>query len=181
MRAILMSIQPKWCELIANGTKTIEVRKTAPKEVPFKVYIYQTKKHWIYKLLPWLAKWQAKVVGEFICDKVDTYGADVITCAKWEVNGGEVKEHLRYNAGACLTAEEMFDYSNGKSLYGLHISDLKIYDKPKELYRFHKICNKKCSKWCDWYIKEDDYIECGCGGKPNIVCAPQSWQYVEEL
>jgi len=30
MKAILMSIQPKWCKLIAHGNKTIEVRKTKP-------------------------------------------------------------------------------------------------------------------------------------------------------
>ena len=45
MKSVLISIQPKWCELIANGKKTIEVRKSRPKiETPFKVYIYQTKK-----------------------------------------------------------------------------------------------------------------------------------------
>ena len=42
MNSILIAIQPKWCELIASGKKTIEVRKTAPKEVPFKVYMYCT-------------------------------------------------------------------------------------------------------------------------------------------
>ena len=31
MKSVLISIQPKWCELIANGGKTIEVRKTKPK------------------------------------------------------------------------------------------------------------------------------------------------------
>lgn len=31
MKAVLISIQPKWCELIASGKKTIEVRKTRPK------------------------------------------------------------------------------------------------------------------------------------------------------
>ncbi len=44
MKAILMSIKPKWCKLIFSGEKTIEVRKTAPKlETPFKVYVYCTK------------------------------------------------------------------------------------------------------------------------------------------
>ncbi|MGN0539812.1 MAG: ASCH domain-containing protein [Candidatus Fimenecus sp.] len=42
-KAVLMSIQPRWCELIANGKKTLEVRKTKPKlSTPFKVYIYCT-------------------------------------------------------------------------------------------------------------------------------------------
>ena len=43
MKSVLISIRPKWVEKIANGQKTIEVRKTAPKEVPFKGYIYCTK------------------------------------------------------------------------------------------------------------------------------------------
>lgn len=44
MYSVMLSIQPKWCELIANGEKTIEIRKTKPKlETPFKCYIYCTK------------------------------------------------------------------------------------------------------------------------------------------
>ena len=42
--SIMQSIRPKWCELIANGKKTIEVRKTRPKiDPPFKAYMYCTK------------------------------------------------------------------------------------------------------------------------------------------
>lgn len=49
MKSVLISIQPKWCELIASGKKTIEVRKTKPKlETPFKVYIYCTKDEPLY-------------------------------------------------------------------------------------------------------------------------------------
>ena len=43
-QCVLISIRPQWCELIANGKKTIEVRKSRPKlETPFKCYIYETK------------------------------------------------------------------------------------------------------------------------------------------
>lgn len=70
MKSILISLQPKWCELITSGKKTIEVRKTAPKETPFKVYIYQSKRNWIYKILPWLKERRQKVIGEFVCDSV---------------------------------------------------------------------------------------------------------------
>lgn len=31
MKSVLISIHPKWCELIADGKKTVEVRKTRPK------------------------------------------------------------------------------------------------------------------------------------------------------
>ena len=70
MKSVLISIQPKWCELIASGEKTIEVRKTKPKlEKHFKVYIYCTnwkdntywKNHYKDKL--------GQVIGEFVCTK----------------------------------------------------------------------------------------------------------------
>lgn len=42
--SVMMSIKPKYCELIAAVKKTIEVRKTKPKlKTPFKCYIYCTK------------------------------------------------------------------------------------------------------------------------------------------
>lgn len=50
-KAILISIQPKWCKLIISGKKTEEIRKTRPKlETPFKAYIYCTKskKHFMH-------------------------------------------------------------------------------------------------------------------------------------
>lgn len=44
MKSVMISIQPKWCELIASGKKTVELRKTKPDiDTPFKVYIYCTK------------------------------------------------------------------------------------------------------------------------------------------
>ena len=44
MKAVLISIHPEWCEKIASGEKTLEVRKNRPKlETPFKCYIYRTK------------------------------------------------------------------------------------------------------------------------------------------
>lgn len=44
-KAVMLSIRPKWVEKIANGEKTIEVRKTKPKlDTPFKCYIYCTLK-----------------------------------------------------------------------------------------------------------------------------------------
>lgn len=42
-KAVMLSIRPKWCEKIASGKKTVEVRKTRPKlDTPFKCYIYCT-------------------------------------------------------------------------------------------------------------------------------------------
>ena len=81
MKSVLISIQPKWVEKIASGEKTIEVRKTRPKlETPFKCYIYQTKKFVTVditdganKYRPFLRQNQDKVIGEFVCDRIDEY------------------------------------------------------------------------------------------------------------
>lgn len=188
MKSVLISIQPKWCELIASGKKTVEVRKTAPKEVPFKAYIYQTKKRWIYKLLPWLKERQAKVIGEFVCDKVEKY-----TFSNYEAEYRITDVEL---IATCLNHPELITYGKGKPLYRLHISDLKIYDEPKKLGEFRKLCIDKYQycQGCKYGIitlspDEEEYAmyHGGYYDTFDTVCTnritrpPQSWQYVEEV
>ena len=169
MKSVLISIQPKWCELIASGKKTIEVRKTVPKEVPFKAYIYQTKKRWIYKLLPWLKERQAKVIGEFICKKVDK----ISTAVGGYMINNDIAYTNRVANGSCLYFDDLKKYLGSKIGYAWHISELKIYDKPRELGEFRTIkCTKEKGSCSD------------CDIKPNcikyITRPPQSWFYVEE-
>lgn len=181
MKAILMSIHPKWCEKIFDGEKTIEIRKTVPKlETPFKVYVYMTKRKWIFKFLPFLKNRFAKVIGSFVCDRIDEYAYATIACAKFEVNGAEVAEHKRYNAGACLTAEEMFEYSNGRSLCGWHIFEPKLFDKPRELSEFKKEGFMSEEEWLyalypNTHCHYEEWAK-----KFTITRPPQSWCYVEE-
>lgn len=199
MKAILMSIQPKWCELIANKTKAIEVRKTAPKEVPFKVYMYCTKgKSYLYKnpnngelFLDSNGGYRGgdyedryltgKVIGEFICDKVDF--------VKYEGSRYIINNDLVYTNGiaakSCLGYSDMYKYLRNKNGFALHISDLKIYDKPKKLSEFRPWCKKSrmtednlemCCKCNNAFFDEGGvFYDCG------LRQAPQSWQYVEEL
>lgn len=167
MKAVLMSIQPKWCELIASGKKTVEVRKTKPKfETPFKVYIYQTIRHWTYDIYSKIANFQGKVIGEFVCDEIY---ADAHFNAKTSV--------LLDNS--CLTLMDIARYVKPKqTAYFWHISDLVIYDKPKELWEFYSICEKRNCYLCDW---EREYDSCGCNFKKPITRPPQSWCYVEAV
>lgn len=157
MKSVLISIQPKWCELIASGKKTIEVRKTKPKlDEPFKCYIYCTaNKHGINDLLEVhgtdgkIRKANGKVIGEFVCREMTL----AIVGGYWRL---PQKKTL-------IDPLDLMDYANDKTLYGWHISDLAIYDKPKELSEFHKPTLPTFLKY------EDDVIK-----KP-----PQSWCYVE--
>nr|DAG81645.1 MAG TPA: hypothetical protein [Caudoviricetes sp.] len=201
MKAVMISIQPKWCEKIANGEKTIEVRKTTP-DVPFKAYIYVTKgKPYLYRvddddkfeltntLRPKTFEYvkdyneqNGKIIGEFVCDRV----------YKWECkNRLEILESFPIWRASymlfvddlketCLTYDDLWDYGKGKPLYGLHISELKIYDRPKRLSEFYtkKTCNS-CKK--SGYESTACMYDEDCKVPMPITRAPQSWQYVEEL
>lgn len=166
MKAVLISIQPKWCELIASGKKTIEVRKTRPKmETPFKVYVYMTKHKWIFKLLPFLKNRFAKVIGEFVCDDiiVDERGENADVFSKY----------------AQLSLVEQKKYGANKPLFGWHISKLKIYYKPKELGEFIGYCEMKPKCYADVVRYCDKtHFEWKCN---PLTRPPQSWCYVEEL
>lgn len=181
MKSVLISIKPKWCELIASGKKTIEVRKTRPKcDTPFKCYIYCTKDFkpnikYGYKL--WAGR--GKVLGEFVCDNIDTYDDDTIFAFQYE-------DYTRWNDfdlnRACVHPEEFQNYANGKWLYGWHISDLVIYNKPKELSEFYKYGILSYDEW----LYE---IYNGKGGATSsyesyknvfkLTGPPQSWCYAE--
>lgn len=160
MKSVLISIKPKWCEKIASGKKTIEVRKSAPKEVPFKAYIYCAKGKQVKHCVNYYGS--GKVIGEFVCRGIMQPFNSLRLMAK----------------ESCLTEEELANYSNGKQLYGWRISDLKIYDKPKELSEFCIPCKVSCEN-----CKNPLYFECSCEekGKKIITRPPQSWCYVEEL
>ena len=167
MKSVLISIQPKWCELIASGKKTVEVRKTKPKlETPFKCYIYCTKGETIYLPRDIFGKeaLNGKVIGEFVCDKI----TKIIAHGK---GYGIIVEHPftdSFTKDSCLTVEQLDNYLKGNDGYGWHISDLVIYDKPRDLSEFKTICrNAYCQDyWGDptWFCK-DGYSSCAVTDK----------------
>jgi predicted transcriptional regulator len=190
MKSVLISIRPEWVEKIVNGEKTIEVRKSAPKELPFKAYIYCTKdrknllpiEHG--KVLQKVNFWEntdayygfGRVIGEFICDKVDEY-----TFSHYEAEYRVT--HVEQKA-MCLNQPELIRYGKGKTLYGWHISDLKIYDKPKELNEFFTIADESdCCCGCVWH--ETPLFEMPCrtctGERKYLYRPPQSYMFVEEV
>lgn len=193
MKSVLISIRPKWCEKIASGEKTIEVRKTAPKEVPFKAYIYCTKGkdgyEWLYRVdnngYGKAQSWHGKVIGEFICDKVynlvNASGGIVFA----DENLNQLEPQL-FRDMSCLTDEQTADYLGNKDGYGLHITDLKIYDKPKELRDFfvYKKVKGGCENCAYYRTPTLEFCQdCKSGKQPKkyLTRPPQSWCYVEEL
>lgn len=74
----IISIHPKWCELIFSGKKKLELRKRIPNAIfPITFYVYQTiDKNWKYNYIPSLADRQGKVVGTFTCNDIDHWESE---------------------------------------------------------------------------------------------------------
>lgn len=176
MKDILLSIRPEWCEKILSGEKTIEIRKTEPNlKTPFKCYIYCTKStHFVD--IPGVKESgsmsaDGKVIGEFTC-----YSTTVICHAGATESGALPKLHiiepgleLQYKPAtdllkaACISEETAEKYLKGRGGYGWHISNLKIYDRPRPLSDFTRL---RATKF---------------GYEPvEIRRPPQSWFYVED-
>lgn len=237
MKAVLLSAQPQWCLLMANGKKLIELRKTKPNvPPPFKCYIYCTNKK---PYLVWgdvfRGSWgteftfisgysrekaeeiwsvfNGKVMGEFICDEIIDFESEFWDDETYERIQKIVKDHEYYAEygeyeretvstnedenykenwlckQSCVSWEEMRKYigSGIKEFYGWHISDLVIYDEPRELREFYIECQmncEHCEMWGYTRVNADEFdMDCKSdwfNHKP-LKRPPQSWCYVEEL
>lgn len=199
MKSVMISIRPKWCEKIVGGEKTIEVRKTRPKlETPFKCYIYCTHGKRLHEdsAATGLPNPQldggGKVIGEFVCCHIDALAR------VGYMGSGEMPRYNILNADArirpakelfqraCLTEDEAEDYLKGRYGFGWHISNLKIYDQPKELNEFWFPPDLYCEKEqcgscpCDQVADVNGEYSFDCEWKRPLTRPPQSWCYVEE-
>lgn len=191
-KAVMISINPKWVEKICRGEKTIEVRKTRPKlQTPFKCYIYRTKGtvphiingEWVQMRVG------GTVIGEFTCDSIYELETKA-PGGSYYVKGEEQPTTNTVARQSCLSLRDMHDYLQSKTGYGWHISDLVVYDKPKELGEFSSVCRYKNDDWscpsrkvaCPYqrYDYNSDgtinIVECG----KTIERPPKSWFHVEE-
>lgn len=190
-RAILISIRPEWVEKILNGKKTIEIRKSAPKEHGYKVYIYCTKR----KLLSgknvyinnkekrntlgvadhWGSNLETLLINENTAYEYETYKANGKVVAEFRLPPVEhIEQHQVYNAQvlrkyAGLTIQQLGEYTKGKDFYAWHIEDLVVYDKPKELHEFGV-----------YDVRWSKARKCEMPGWFPLKRPPQSWCYVEK-
>ena len=169
MKSVMISIKPKYCALIASGKKTIEVSKTRPKlETPFKVYIYCTLQgmkeffrndlhgdSFAWRNEKWYER-KGNVMGEFVCYEIEEFAADYRM---------DTEQTERIADLACVKMSELIEYGYySQCLFAWHISDLKIYDKPKALSEFSRLQTTILG-----------------GQSKKIKRAPQSWCYVGSL
>lgn len=187
-KAVMLSIRPKWCEKIVNGEKTIEIRKTRPKlQTPFKCYIYCTMDHPYISVscaeldklnyrTNTVGRCNGKVIGEFACDCVTPLYN--VCMDDWKrLAGGLHNIEKELVNQACLTEAKLHTYAGGKNCFAWHISDLLIYDQPRELSEFQRatdpcvFCMERIAREC---------TDCKKFGG-DIKRPPQSWCYVDDV
>ena len=216
MKAVMISIQPQWAEKIANGQKTIEVRKTRPKiDTPFKCYIYCTKaksKAEMLSPMPFVGgvelgecldkyRIDGKVIGHFVCDRIYNLvqaGAGIMFADE----NLDLLEPQMFRDMSCLTDNQLSDYLDNKDGFAWHITDLVIYDEPRELgefWAYNAELNKQFNRgedYCAWGSCE---TENGClndcdtenilhcyqcwadwsGWCHRLTRPPESWRYID--
>ena len=181
MKAVMLSIRPKWCNKISSGEKTIEVRKSRPKmETPFKCYIYCTapkKFHMISEHMATSSEYlhlcdgkatmsdgfeffgredyeviNRKVIGEFVCDQIYQYSTGNVD--------GQTISSEEMQKQSCLTDKELCNYETSSEPKENCIYLIGLYG---------------------WHISAlQIYDEPRELGEFNLSRAPMSWCYCEE-
>lgn len=180
---ILASIKPYYYYLIAEEKKKIEVRKTALKNLPQDIAFYMSKDEKSFAKIP--KEFQEKYRKHFgkigmrvVCNKV-------MFLTPLGLRGFEMREEILKLI--CLTNDDLNAYGGLKTLYGWHISDLKIYDKPKDLSEFFGECpnykdlpayNHVNCNHCRYSYNINCFIKCQIDGRKPLTRPPQSWQYL---
>lgn len=162
--AVMISIRPEWCKLIAEGKKTIEIRKTKPiLKPPFKCYIYCTRNRNAVDLLVvhtangrTIHNANQMVIGEFVCREITNIEV---------MDDGIVRNYIYSHINdSCVPYDDIVNYiGNGITGYGWRISDLAIYDQPLSISEFSTLRSTP-----NWSCVE------------SLKRPPQSWCYVFE-
>lgn len=177
MKAVILSLRPQWCEKIFNGSKSIEVRKSRPSlDMPFRVYVYQTKHKGGKKIVSEVLNsvyGGGKVIGSFVCDRI----REIIPLGLrgFKLGAEWLKE-------MCLSKEQLDEYGGLKTLYSWHITEPKLFDKPRDITEF--ALYGRCAEDCDEYDicerdSEDGRMSCKYFKRTFLKRPPQSYCFVE--
>lgn len=211
-KAVLISINPQWCELIAVGKKLREIRKNFPKlQTPFIVYIYCTNGMSLFgnskialtdklnilkdskgdfERTSELHRWNGKVIGEFVCDGADiiekrgiNHNFDYCYLDKNTWGNDDIEIEINAIKMSCVEQDDLNTYgAKADKLYAWHITNLVIYDVPKELSEFRCECNGICFN-SKKKVKCKKFVNNGfdCDRLKSIVRPPQNYCFVERL
>lgn len=193
---LLISIQPQHVYNILIGKKTLELRKSVPKNFEGWVYIYCTKtKPYLYDRLSNDYKWaldmkeyQGRIPHKYELNSSEYFNQfdrlngtvvarfwfdeyDKLLYVKDRFYERSYEWCYKKQRKSCLTDEQIHLYGKGKDLYAWHINKLEVFDKPMFLSELYG----------DFAFSDTD--EYGRQHTPfhipiPLKRPPQSWMYV---
>lgn len=200
MKAIMISIKPKWCAKIMNGEKTIEVRKNKALANAIQklidengyadIYVYCSKDDYLYRTnkgyiaskkplavgkgteYTFAYSDEGKVIFKFHCYKVEEILPFIVRETKLGFAYELTEEKIINCQKAQLTYDEYSQYLNGKSGYAIHISDLEIFNDPKELSEFKSHKKNIVNTKINGMVFETEFDN-------SLTNAPQNFVYLE--
>lgn len=162
MKAILKTFKPREASQILNGEKTIIIMTKAPTLTPpFDMYVFETlgkiiKTKGDYGIWKedengnlyesgFINKGRGKVVAKATVEKVGIiYGMDIVDyyIKDSPIQLSNINQVVKNIDNICsklkISFDELWEKSRGNDLYALHISNLEIFDEPKEIGEFYK-------------------------------------------
>lgn len=180
MNNILISIKPQWCNLILNGRKTLEIRKSKPNlTTPFRCYIYCSEKnaqnpHHILEIHNSdgkIIKANGKVIGEFICDYIKEYSTELYE------SDGEYYENIREVwQSEDDSSEEEYRIIASNDNGNLNHNEI-LQKSCLSLDELKKYVGLGDSHFFSWHISDFKLYD-----KPiSIEKAPQTWCYCAKI
>ena len=186
MKALLISVHPQWVELILNFIKKDEIRKGTDigKAINRLIKLQGIAPTFIYctKGKPNIAKnnetktglldLNGKVVARF-----NATAEEITPFEEYESPFGMAYKLTKDKIVCCqkaqLTYDEYNNYLQGKKGTAIHINDLEIFDKPKEISEF-----KHLVKY--WKCIDEPYSHYACVEElVPLTRAPESYCYIE--
>ena len=140
--------------------------KYAAIPIPFNKEWYKSMKH--IQLL------NGKVVARFNATAEEIVTVNRLDTGKVVLYRGHKNgiTNRKLMEGSCLTFDEMNNYLQGKIGTDIHINDLEIFNKPKELSEFKSYKKNIVNTKINGMVFETELDN-------SLIKAPQSWCYVE--
>lgn len=181
MRAIMLTIRLKWFYLTYKGIKTIEVRKSAPKDFVGDVFEVVSKTNFEKDLMEipenereFFKQFKGKVGLKFTLNKVEEIGM-------WNFSEYGTRTLLEPHLciKSCLDCLELKNYLKGKGGYAWHISNLVIFDEPIDLWKFEKKVHYTKCETCPFNVGSKMPYCATCEFLIPLKQAPQSYCFIE--
>lgn len=203
-KSILISIQPQHVKNILSGKKTMELRKSVPKDFKGWVYIYCTKskpylhrtEKDILKVYPNTERFilnddpmvagfdilNGHVVARFCFNNFITLQKDEAFDIYGDFYGTDTEDKFYFGqdilSDSCIEFKDLNTYWMNGKLFALNIKKLEVFDKTMELSDFYSFGSQDHHDFITTSkMIEEDERECWIKSC-RLKKAPQSWMYV---